>query len=94
MDSGLEPVKENPIKEITTYTDSRDILAKARKQAKKNNFDDVFIADIDAHHVETESWRDIIMYIDDEVVRDIFCEQELVQVRLDLQEPAQSSILP
>ncbi|MEX2455319.1 MAG: amidohydrolase family protein [Rhodospirillaceae bacterium] len=70
MDSGIEPVKENPIKEITTYTDSRDILAKARKQADKNNFDDVFIADIDAHHVETESWRDIIGYIDDDVVRE------------------------
>lgn len=70
MDSGIDPVKENPIKEITTFTDSRDILAKARKQADEKNFDDVFIADIDAHHVETESWRDIITYIDDPVVRE------------------------
>ena len=57
MDTGIEPTKENPVKEITTYTDSRDILAKARKQAEERNFDDIFIADIDAHHTETESWR-------------------------------------
>ena len=69
MDTGIEQIKENPIKEITTYTDSRDILAKARQQADERNFDDIFIADIDAHHTETESWREIIAYIDDPVVR-------------------------
>ena len=70
MDSGLEPIKENSVKEITTYTDSRDVLAKARQQAEARNFSDVFIADIDAHHTETESWREIINYIDDQVVRE------------------------
>ena len=69
MDTGIEQVKENPIKEITTYTDSRDVLAKARQQADERNFDKIFIADIDAHHTETESWREIITYIDDPVVR-------------------------
>jgi len=52
MDTGIEQVKENPIKEITTYTDSRDVLAKARQQADERNFDDIFIADIDSHHTE------------------------------------------
>ena len=70
MDSGIEPVKENPVKKITTYTDSRDVLAKARQQADERNSDDVFIADIDAHHTETESWREIITYIDDPVVQE------------------------
>lgn len=70
MDTGIEPVKEIPVKEITTYTDSRDVLAKARQQAEERNFDDVFIADIDAHHTETESWREIITYIDDPVIRE------------------------
>ena len=71
MDTSAEavPVRENPVKEITTYTDSREILAKARRQAEERNFDDVFIVDIDSHHTETESWRDIITYIDDPVVR-------------------------
>ena len=69
MDTGIEPVREIPVKEITTYSDTRDILAKARKQAEERNFSDVFIADIDSHHTETESWREIITYIDDPVVR-------------------------
>lgn len=70
MDTGIEPVRENTVREITTYTDSRDVLAKARKQADDRNFDDVFIVDIDSHHTETESWREIIAYIDDPVVRE------------------------
>ena len=70
MDTGIEPVRENAVREITTYTDSRDVLAKARKQADERNFDDVFIVDIDSHHTETESWREIISYIDDPVVRE------------------------
>ena len=70
MDTGIEPVRENAVREITTYTDSRDVLAKARKQADERNFDDVFIVDIDSHHTETESWREIIAYIDDPVVRE------------------------
>ena len=70
MDTGIEPVRENTVREITTYTDSRDVLAKARKQADERNFDDVFIVDIDSHHTETESWREIIGYIDDPVVRE------------------------
>ena len=70
MDTGIEPVKEIPVKEITTYTDSRDVLAKARQYADEHNLDDEFIVDIDAHHTETESWREIITYIDDPVVRE------------------------
>ena len=70
MDTGIEPVRENTVREITTYTDSRDVLAKARKQADERNFDDVFIADIDSHHTETESWREIITHIDDPVIRE------------------------
>lgn len=70
MDTGIEPVRENTVREITTYTDSRDVLAKARKQADERNFDDVFIADIDSHHTETESWREIITYIDDPVIQE------------------------
>ena len=70
MDTGIQPVNQNPIKEITTYTDSRDVLAKARQQADERNFNNIFIADIDAHHTETESWREIITYIDDPVIRE------------------------
>ena len=69
MDTGVERTREHPIKQIDVHTDTRDILAHARQQADKRNFDDVFIVDIDSHHTESESWRDIIAYVDDEVVR-------------------------
>lgn len=68
MDSGFEAPRELPVKEITTDTDSRDILAHARARAERD-FGDVFIVDIDSHHMEAESWRDIMSYVDDEVVR-------------------------
>jgi uncharacterized protein len=55
---------------IDVYTDTRDILAHARRYAKKRGLEDWFIVDIDAHHVETVSWKEIVTYIDDPVVRD------------------------
>ena len=59
MDTGLEPTREIPVKEITTQTDTRDILAHCKFQGEKYNFDDIVIVDTDAHHMEIESWRDI-----------------------------------
>ena len=67
MDTGLEPTREIPVKEITTQTDTRDILAHCKFQGEKNNFDQMVIVDTDAHHMEIESWRDICEYIEDEV---------------------------
>ena len=69
MDTGLEPTREIPVKEITTQTDTRDILAHCKFQGEKYNFDDIVIVDTDAHHMEIESWRDICEYIEDEVQR-------------------------
>lgn len=69
MDTGVEPTREQPIKQIDVYTDTRDILARARQQAEKRNFDDIFIVDVDSHHTESESWSEIVQYVDDEVVR-------------------------
>jgi len=69
MDSGTETPRTNPINEITAKTDTRDILSNARKQGEVREFDDVFIVDIDSHHNETESWRELLEYIDDDVLR-------------------------
>ncbi len=74
MDTGVEQTREQPIKQINVYTDTRDILARARQKADKRNFDDVFIVDVDSHHTESESWREIIQYVDDEVVRARGCQ--------------------
>jgi len=56
--------------EINVHTDTRDILAHARRNALLRGLQDWFVCDIDAHHVETVSWKEIVTYIEDPVVRD------------------------
>lgn len=68
MDTGIDPTREILVKQIDTFTDTRDVLARAKTQAKKW-YSDAFVCDIDSHHTETESWREIIKYIDDAVIR-------------------------
>ena len=69
MDSSVDTPREMSVKEITAETDTRDILDHARQQGIERNFDDVYICDIDSHHVETESWGELAEYIEDEVMR-------------------------
>lgn len=59
-----------PTQVIDTSTDSREILAHARREARKRKLQDWFIADIDAHHVETVSWGEVCRYIEDPVIRE------------------------
>jgi hypothetical protein len=59
-----------PTQIIDTSTDSREILAHARREARKRKLADWFIVDIDAHHVETVSWKEIVAYIEDPVIRE------------------------
>lgn len=49
--------------------DTREALKNAKEQAARRGFDRFLIVDCDAHHYETESWADIIGYIDDPVIR-------------------------
>ena len=58
------------IQEITVHTDTRDILAHARRNAIRRGLQDMFVVDIDAHHVETVSWKEIVTYIEDPVTGD------------------------
>ncbi len=69
MHSSVETPREIVAKEITAETDTRNILDHARQQGIERRFDDVFICDIDSHHVETESWGELAAYIEDEVIR-------------------------
>jgi uncharacterized protein len=52
------------------FTDTRDLLAHAKRDAIRRKYHDWLICDIDAHHVETVSWKEIITYIEDPVVRE------------------------
>lgn len=49
--------------------DTSTLLAHAREQAVQRKLDDFLIVDVDAHHYETESFRQIADYIEDPVMR-------------------------
>jgi len=59
-----------PAQIIDTSTDSREILKHARLAARRQKLHDWFVVDVDAHHVETVSWNEVVQYIEDPVVRD------------------------
>ena len=56
--------------QIEARTDSREVLAHARRQAEQRKFDDVFIVDIDAHIGDVRAWPEVMDYIEDPVVRE------------------------
>jgi predicted TIM-barrel fold metal-dependent hydrolase len=56
--------------EITTDTDSREILANARRDTERYGLDDYLVVDVDSHHVELDSWPEIIARVEDPVLRD------------------------
>ena len=47
------------------------LLAHARKQAHKRNFDDVVIVDVDAHHYEGENYDEFLPYMENDVLRQL-----------------------
>ncbi|MEQ1719262.1 MAG: amidohydrolase, partial [Hyphomicrobium sp.] len=59
-----------PTQVIDTSTDSREILAHARRDARRHKLHDWFVVDVDAHHVETVSWKEVVKYIEDPVIRE------------------------
>ncbi|MGE3988752.1 amidohydrolase family protein [Pseudorhodoplanes sp.] len=61
--------KVTPLPQIDIFSDTRDILRHARRDAE-TKLKDWFICDIDAHHVESISWEEVVEYIEDPVVRD------------------------
>ena len=65
-----------PYQEITVHTNTLDILANAKWEQKKYNLGDYFIVDVDAHHVETDSWAEILDYLTDPVLQDMAVEMQ------------------
>ena len=59
-----------PAQVIDTSTDSREILRHAKIAARRRKLQDWFVVDVDAHHVETVSWNEVVQYIEDPVIRD------------------------
>ena len=71
MDSGVEQTREL-LNQITINTDTRDILAHETKFRIENGFDDWTIVDVDAHHSEMSSWREVVEYLDDPILKHFF----------------------
>jgi len=49
--------------------DTRNLLSNAVEQAVKRRYEEFPIVDVDSHHYESESFNEIIKYIDDPVLR-------------------------
>jgi predicted TIM-barrel fold metal-dependent hydrolase len=51
------------------------LLAHARQQAHKRKFDDMLIVDVDAHHYENEHMKDILPFMENDVLRQLSMAQ-------------------
>jgi uncharacterized protein len=67
--NGTATAREHPVQQITTRTDSREILANARRDIARYHLDKYFIVDVDAHHVEFDSWHEILDLLENPVLR-------------------------
>ena len=67
--NGVHSASEHKVQQITTRTDSREILANAHRDISRLHLDDYFIVDVDAHHVEFDSWADILQHLENPVLR-------------------------
>ena len=50
------------------YTETK-ALEHASQQARQRNYQDFLIVDVDAHHYESESYKDVFEYIESPVIR-------------------------
>jgi uncharacterized protein len=67
--NGVSNATEHKVQQITTRTDSREILANAHRDIARLHLDDYFIVDVDAHHVEFDSWSEILDHLENPVLR-------------------------
>src|SRR4051794_41931397 len=65
----MTPIVRDPNQE---KFDTRRLLARAQHQAEDRKYEDFMIVDVDAHHYETNSYKEIFGYIEDPVMRDQF----------------------
>ena len=65
----MNPIVRDPAHE---EFDTRTLLAHAAQQAEDRHYEDFMIIDVDAHHYETGSYKEIFDYIEDPVLRDQF----------------------
>jgi predicted TIM-barrel fold metal-dependent hydrolase len=69
VSSGASTARDHTVQQITTRTDSREILANAHRDIARLHLDDYFIVDVDAHHVEFDSWSEILDHLENPVLK-------------------------
>src|SRR4249919_3534693 len=69
MSRTIEKAAKRGTQQITTKTDSREILANATRDIESFKLKDYFIVDADSHHVEFDSWAEVLDHIEDPVLR-------------------------
>src|SRR6202167_486644 len=67
--NGVHSATEHKVQQITTRTDSREILANAHRDIARYHLDDYFVVDVDAHRVEFDSWAEILDQLENPVLR-------------------------
>ena len=69
MSRTLDQSVRRATQQITTKTDSREILANATRDIETFKLKDYYIVDVDSHHVEFDSWAEVLDHIEDPVLR-------------------------
>lgn len=69
LEASVLRAKRRDVQEITVQTDTREILANVRRDTARYGLDDYFIVDVDSHHVELDTWSEVLAHIDDPVLR-------------------------
>lgn len=66
-----ERAQPTELPEIGPRTDSREILARARRQAAERGFgQDCFVVDVDSHIGDGAAWPEVLKYIENDHVRE------------------------
>jgi len=45
-----------------------EVLERTAEQAAERNFEDVFIVDVDFHHLESQAWDEVLQHVENDVV--------------------------
>jgi predicted TIM-barrel fold metal-dependent hydrolase len=64
-----QQTREIALKQMSNTTSTSEVLAHAARQTRAKGLDDYLIIDVDAHHFETQSWAEIVEFIEDPVIR-------------------------
>src|SRR5215472_5257776 len=73
MDLQSDRGRRVPVEELNTTR----LLAHATQQAHQRKLDDMVIVDVDAHHYENEHIRDIIPFMENDVLRHLSMAQTM-----------------